>query len=237
MRATSLLIGSNPDKITASGVSSIIRSTPVSVSSVRILRPSRPIILPFISSFGSWTTEMVVSATWSAAHFWIAVTTYSFAFLSASSLALCSISLINFAVSSFTSSSTVFKRYSFACSEVNPEILSSSCNRSSLSFATCAFCLLISSSFAAKPASRLSIDSSFLSRFSSFCTTRRSLRWISARRSFTSLSRSFFTRMDSSFASSIASRFLVSAVFTASSIISLAFSSAFPILASVTFLW
>ena len=44
----------------------------------------------------------------------------------ASSFALFSISLIIFAVSSFTSSSMVFKRYSLACSEVNPEILSSS---------------------------------------------------------------------------------------------------------------
>ena len=61
--ATSLLIGSNPDKTTASGVSSIIRSTPVSDSRVLILRPSLPIILPFISSLGSETTEIVVSET------------------------------------------------------------------------------------------------------------------------------------------------------------------------------
>ena len=67
--ATSLLIGSKLDKITASGVSSIIRSTPVIVSRVRILRPSLPMIRPFISSFGSDTTEIVVSDTWSAAHF------------------------------------------------------------------------------------------------------------------------------------------------------------------------
>ena len=53
-------------------VSSMIRSTPVSVSRVRILRPSRPMILPFISSLGSCTTEIVASATWSAAHFCIA---------------------------------------------------------------------------------------------------------------------------------------------------------------------
>ena len=61
--ATSLLIGSKPDKITASGVSSIIRSIPVKVSSVLIFLPSLPIILPFISSLGKLTTVTVVSAT------------------------------------------------------------------------------------------------------------------------------------------------------------------------------
>ena len=55
--------------ITASGVSSIIKSIPVSVSRVLILLPSLPIILPYISSFGSETTDTVVSEVWSAAHF------------------------------------------------------------------------------------------------------------------------------------------------------------------------
>ena len=44
------------------------------------------------------------------------------------------------AVSCFTSSSTVFNKYSFACSEVSPEILSSSCT----------LCLLSSSTFASR---------------------------------------------------------------------------------------
>ena len=61
--AISLLIGSKPDKTTASGVSSIISSTPVRVSRVLMLRPSLPIIRPFISSLGSCTTDIVVSAT------------------------------------------------------------------------------------------------------------------------------------------------------------------------------
>ena len=69
--ATSLLNGSNPESITASGVSSIIKSIPVKVSNIFMLRPSRPIILPFISSFGSATTDTVVSEVWSAAHFCI----------------------------------------------------------------------------------------------------------------------------------------------------------------------
>ena len=36
-------------------------------SSVRMLRPSRPMMRPFMSSFGRDTTETVVSATWSLA--------------------------------------------------------------------------------------------------------------------------------------------------------------------------
>ena len=70
--ATSLLNASNPEITTASGVSSIMKSTPVNVSSVLIFLPSLPMILPFISSFGKVTVDTVVSAVWSAAHFWIA---------------------------------------------------------------------------------------------------------------------------------------------------------------------
>ena len=54
-------IGSNPDSTTASGVSSMVTSTPVAISNARILRPSRPIIRPFISSDGSRTTAWVDS--------------------------------------------------------------------------------------------------------------------------------------------------------------------------------
>ena len=105
--AISLRIGSNPDNITASGVSSIIKSMPVSVSNARIFLPSRPIILPFISSLGSCTTDTVVSATWSTAHFCIAFATISLERLSASSFALLSISLIITVASCLTSFSTL----------------------------------------------------------------------------------------------------------------------------------
>ena len=52
----------------ASGVSSMMRSTPVAVSRARMFRPSRPMIRPFISSLGRGTTVTVVSLEWSAAH-------------------------------------------------------------------------------------------------------------------------------------------------------------------------
>src|SRR5690606_24292702 len=79
---------SNPERITASGVSSIIKSIPVRVSKARIFLPSRPIILPFISSLGNETTETVASATWSAAYLWMAVDKISLDFFSDSSFIL-----------------------------------------------------------------------------------------------------------------------------------------------------
>ena len=45
----------------ASGVSSIRILTPVAASMVRILRPSRPMMRPFISSFGNGMVEVVRS--------------------------------------------------------------------------------------------------------------------------------------------------------------------------------
>ena len=65
--AISRRMGSKEETVIASGVSSIIRSTPVAVSRARMLRPSRPIMRPFISSLGRFTTETVTSDEWSAA--------------------------------------------------------------------------------------------------------------------------------------------------------------------------
>src|SRR6478752_4677225 len=53
MRAISRRTPSKPDRITAFGVSSMMKSTPVRCSSARMLRPSRPMIRPFMSSAGS----------------------------------------------------------------------------------------------------------------------------------------------------------------------------------------
>ena len=83
----------------ASGVSSMMRSTPVRVSMVRMLRPSRPMMRPFISSLGRGTTLTVISATWSAAHRWMAWATTSRARASHSSFIRDSTSLILRAVS------------------------------------------------------------------------------------------------------------------------------------------
>ena len=61
MRATSRRTGSKLESVMVSGVSSMMRSQPVSVSMARMLRPSRPMMRPFISSFGSGTTDTVTS--------------------------------------------------------------------------------------------------------------------------------------------------------------------------------
>ena len=61
IRAISRRTPSKLDSITAEGVSSMITSTPVSFSSARMLRPSRPMIRPFISSLGSSTSRVVLS--------------------------------------------------------------------------------------------------------------------------------------------------------------------------------
>ena len=60
-RAISRRTPSKPERITADGVSSMMKSIPVRVSSVRMLRPSRPMMRPFRSSDWSCTTDTVVS--------------------------------------------------------------------------------------------------------------------------------------------------------------------------------
>ena len=100
---------------TDSGVSSMIRSIPVACSSARMLRPSRPMIRPFISSDGSGTTETVISAVWSDMTRWIAVTTISRARSSASSRACRSISRATRTASCSASSRTSSSRCALAC--------------------------------------------------------------------------------------------------------------------------
>ena len=82
-RATSRRTGSKQETTTVSGVSSMMTSTPVASSNARMLRPSRPMMRPFISSLGSETAETVVSAVCSAAIRWMASATIFFASRSA----------------------------------------------------------------------------------------------------------------------------------------------------------
>ena len=74
-RAISRRSPSNEERTTAWGVSSMMKSTPVRCSSARMLRPSRPMIRPFMSSEASSTTLTVVSAVWLAATRWSASAT------------------------------------------------------------------------------------------------------------------------------------------------------------------
>ena len=86
-RAISRRSGSNVEISTASGVSSTMRLTPVIISKARMLRPSRPMTRPFMSSEGSSTTETVCSATWLLAARWMAIEMMCWAFLRAVPLA------------------------------------------------------------------------------------------------------------------------------------------------------
>ena len=69
---TSRRTGSKQESRTASGVSSMIRLTPVTDSKARMLRPSRPMILPFISSPGRCSTDTTDSLVCSLATRWMA---------------------------------------------------------------------------------------------------------------------------------------------------------------------
>ena len=127
IRAVSRRTGSKADKTTASGVSSIITSAPVACSKERIFLPSRPIILPFISSEGSCTTDTVVSAVRSAAILWIDNATILVASFSASRCVSSLISLKEFAASALASSSKSSMSSFFASSELRPARLSNLC--------------------------------------------------------------------------------------------------------------
>ena len=135
-RATSRRTGSKPDRTTVSGVSSMIRSTPVACSSARMLRPSRPMIRPFISSLGRWTTVTVCSAVWSAATRCIAVTMISRAFSWASSRARRSIDRASFTASCSASSRIASRSTPLASSADIPETCSRAATRSWLSLAS-----------------------------------------------------------------------------------------------------
>ena len=202
---------------------------PVSVSSVRILRPSRPMMRPLRSSEGMCTEVTVTSAVWSAAQRWMAVERISRAFLSDSSFTCCSYSLIFMAFSCLSSSSASAMRVVRASSAVRPEMRSSSAFCCSCISLTAAWLLSRRVSLRDKDSSRFSMESSLRSRFSSFWTTRRSWRWSSERRSFVSRSSSWRRRWMSSFASSRASFFFVSPRWAASSTIRFASASAEPI--------
>ncbi len=193
---------------------------------VRILRPSRPIIRPFISSLGIPTTDTVLSLVVSLAYFCIAIASISFAVVCTAFLARSSSSLMYVATSSAILSLTAAMIVSLACSLVNPDIAISlsSCSLTSSStlLFNCSICSLRKSSFCSldvKDSSRLSKycdrlfnESSLDAAFSSNWTT-------TARRSRMSASASLRKRCTSCFASKTASLFNFSASFFPSSTI------------------
>ena len=104
----------------APGVSSTISSTPVAVSSARMLRPSRPMIRPFMSSLGRSTTETVVSMACSAALRWMASAMISCARAAAVSRASVSSRLTMLAAPRRASASSCRSSSSRASSALSP---------------------------------------------------------------------------------------------------------------------
>ena len=107
----------------------MIRLTPVTDSKARMLRPSRPMIRPFISSPGRCMTETTDSLVCSTATRWIARVTILRARLSASVLAVASMSLTDSAASRLAWFSIVAISSALAASAVRAATRSSSACR------------------------------------------------------------------------------------------------------------
>ena len=133
---TSRRTGSKQESRTASGVSSIMRLTPVTDSKARMLRPSRPMILPFISSPGRCSTDTTDSLVCSLATRWIARVTIRRARVSPSRRAWLSVSLTMSAASRLAWFSMLATSSAFAWSAVSPAARSSTSRRWSSSRAS-----------------------------------------------------------------------------------------------------
>ena len=125
-RAISRRTPSKLESRTAEGVSSMITSTPVSFSSARMLRPSRPMIRPFISSLGSSTRRVVDSLECLAAIRCIATDRMLRARRSASARVSSSICCRRRPAWWRASCSTSASSSCFACAALSPESRSSS---------------------------------------------------------------------------------------------------------------
>ena len=124
IRAVSRRTGSKQDSSTDSGVSSIITLTPVTCSKARMLRPSRPMIRPFMSSPGRWTAETTDSDVCSDATRWMAPATIIWAREVASRAAARSMSRATSTACRLASCSTAATSSALACSAVSPAIRS-----------------------------------------------------------------------------------------------------------------
>ncbi len=146
--------GSKHDSRTASGVSSMIRLTPVVDSKALMLRPSRPMMRPFISSPGRCRTLTTDSAVCSVATRCTARVTILQARFSPSLRASLSISRMISAASRLAWFSMVITSSDFAWSAVSPATRSRTSRRFSSTW----------SSSARRSASSLSVSASFLPR-------------------------------------------------------------------------
>jgi hypothetical protein len=210
-RAISRRIGSKHDRTTASGVSSIIRLVPVAASKALMLRPSRPMMRPFMSSFGSVTVVTVDSDVSSEATRCMPIAMILRARLSPSSRACASMSRTIDIASRFASSSICSMSACLASLAVMPATRSSSCRARSPIRLISSRARAISLSFVSIACSRRSSEIALESRVDSRWEIRSSFLSISSRRRLRSASASLRMRKISSFASTNASRFADSA--------------------------
>ena len=180
-RAISRRTGSKLVIVTTSGVSSMIRSQPVAASKARMLRPSRPMMRPLISSDGSGTTEAVSSAVISEVMRCMTVASTLRALVSASARAETSIERTRRAPSSRSSWSSCTSSSSRASCAVTPAIRSSSPRVCSRASATSRSARSTASTRSRSDCSFRSNDSARRSMLSSRCSRRRSTRCASWR--------------------------------------------------------
>ena len=143
-RAASRRTGSKQLNSTRPGVSSTIRVTPVSCSKARMLRPSRPMMRPFMSSLGRSTLVTTASDACPTATRSIAMVTTRLASASARWITSSEISLARCSASSRASCSAVASTSARASETRRPPIRSSSASaravRSACSVRTAARC-------------------------------------------------------------------------------------------------
>ena len=125
-RAVSRRTPSKPESRTAPGVSSMMKSIPVSVSRARMLRPSRPMMRPLSSSDFSSTTDTVVSTAWLEATLCMTAARMLRARRSASWRVSSSTWRMTRALSWRSSSSSACMRICLACPALSPATRSSS---------------------------------------------------------------------------------------------------------------
>ena len=148
-----------------------------------MLRPSRPMMRPFMSSAGSWTTDTVVSAAWPAAS--RCMTTERMLRTRRSASRLVSSSIWRTACARSRDGPGPRARCSricFACDALRPATRSSSRTWRSRSSTTSTWCCAISSSRAVSALRCWSMAASFVCRRSSIrpISVRRALRSASA---------------------------------------------------------
>ena len=144
-----------------------MKSTPVRCSRARMLRPSRPMMRPFMSSACSWTTDTVVSAAWPAAMRCMTTERMLRTRRSASRLVSSSIARTRRAESCRTWSSSSLSSSALACEADSPDARSSA--RTAFSRVS-SICRSRSPSLRSRSASSVSRFSSDSSRRASRCS-------------------------------------------------------------------